>query len=870
MKCEEMNLHLIEAASGGEAPDAEAKAHLQACAACRGKAEDMRQFVDILRLAGRQERERSERKKREAIARMRAEFARQDRAEAEAVKEASGPGPAAPVTRAWPRVLRAAIAFPFAAAAAVYLAVNLARRLEFVPPTREEAAKGWVEVACGNGRETFPLAHTMVWGEPGSAFRVRVWESEAAFGAGEDASVREWAAAAGLLAAGWPIVEVHVKQGTVLLENVSGRVPVGPGARAFATTSWLPFVKESAEGSPKLASVEGIVEGVPGAIAVEAYELGDPLDERDWKPVRRVPVDEYSQFSLPLLCGRVYLIVPRAGDGPLAPDRVAVVVAGQDPDPEGSETNGRAVVPLDVGIATHRVEAGAKVRTTLALRRAGTVEGTVRDRAGKPLPGTKVRIRARGDNGFVFGREVEAGTDGSFRAPGISGRFKAEATGAGDLRVWVEGEVEAGATATVDLVLAPLGPLFGFVVGSDGRPLDGALVWVLRAGEGGVSRLAAPEAVTNRAAQVTAEDGSFRIESGLEAGPCRILAEAGPSHAGWSEVVDPLRGPAEVRVVARFTPSIAGRLTDEEGGALRGVVHLWDPDRPDLGRAHAKTDRDGRYAFRHLEPGEYLLEVWAPGRPVERRSVAVASASETADFTLPREGAAPGGGPEGRPGSRPLGFDGPDLRFPRGGGVVRVRLRRPDGESHLPEQAVLPGVEDWARVRSMLDVHVALLRVDPRAAQGPIPWNEMIQVSQSTPGTDAIDMLFPQGTDRAWLALQVCGAIAEAREVGVGDEVLFPVDLPAEAMGVGGMRILVLDAETGASIPVPHVEAFRDGTGIPWVLGPFRGEAFGPLRAGEYEVVVEATGYGKASLGRVRIEAGKAAGPFTVELRRER
>ncbi len=840
MNCEDLTLQLVEAATGEGAPDAEAKAHLEGCAACREKAEDMRRFVAVLRLAGRQERERSERKKRETLARMRAEFARQDREEAGRVEERPGVGPSAPVARRR-RIRPLVVAFPFAAAAGLYLALTLAREPRFVPPTREEAAKGWIEVASGNWRRWFPLAHATVWGEPGCAFRVRVWESEAAFEAGEDMRVKEWAVAAGLLGVGWPIVEVHVKEGTALLDNASGRVRVGPGARAFAAPSWLPLVKEAGEASPRLATIEGIVEGVAGAVAVEAYDLGDRFPEEDWKPVRRAPVDEYSQFSLPLLCGRAYLIVPRAGEEPLSPDRVAVVVAGEDPNPGGSEPNGRAEVPLDVGVATHRVEAGGSVRTTLALRKAGILEGTVRDGAGKPVPGAKVRIRARGTSGLLFGREVETGADGSFRAPGISGRFRAEATGEGGLRARAEGNVEAGATATLEFTLAPLGPVVGLVVDTEGRPLEGARVWAKTTREWEAGPWDDRTGDPSGPFQVTAADGSFRIDSGLEPEPSRLFAEADPSHGGWSDVLDPRGGRSGIRIAARRTLSIEGSVADEGSRPLAARLHVKDPGSGRMLRSCESSEQSGRFAFRHLEPGRYILEAWAPGFRLARREIALASTSEGADFLLSRETRA-----------------------------VRVKFRRPDGESLLAPEAAMPAAEDWARVRAGLDVRAVFLKSDPRAAEGPVSPEEMLGSWQRSGEPGDLEIPFPDGTDRAWVVLQVCGRIEEAREVRVGDEVLFRVDLPAAAMEVGGLRILGQDAETGEAVPLLSVEALHDGRGIPWTLHPFRGEAFGPLRAGEYEVEVGADGYPTKRMGRVRIEPGEAAGPFTVALRRER
>jgi hypothetical protein len=104
MNCEETSVALIVAVSDGTGFEAGVKAHLERCAGCREKAEDMRRFVALLRMAGHQERERSERKKRETLARMREEFARQDRAAAAGVEEGSGAGPGAsgPAPRATP------------------------------------------------------------------------------------------------------------------------------------------------------------------------------------------------------------------------------------------------------------------------------------------------------------------------------------------------------------------------------------------------------------------------------------------------------------------------------------------------------------------------------------------------------------------------------------------------------------------------------------------------------------------------------------------------------------------------------------------------------------------------------------------------
>lgn len=161
----------------------------------------------------------------------------------------------------------------------------------------------------------------------------------------------------------------------------------------------------------------------------------------------------------------------------------------------------------------------------LSFRLRATLEGTVLDQEGQPLPGAEVRIERVGDDGRPEAGGLRLRTDAQGRwsaQPGAPGRLllRASAPAGRGSHAPVEALVDlstgTGTQEAPRLQLAPGARLRVRVQDPEGRPLHGALVAVLPDGEGG-SR-GAQQARCNA-------DGEAALAH-LPAGPVRVRVRA--------------------------------------------------------------------------------------------------------------------------------------------------------------------------------------------------------------------------------------------------------------------------------------------------------------------------------------------------------
>ncbi|QEH35550.1 ECF RNA polymerase sigma factor SigE [Aquisphaera giovannonii] len=115
----------------------------------------------------------------------------------------------------------------------------------------------------------------------------------------------------------------------------------------------------------------------------------------------------------------------------------------------------------------------------LTLRRGQVLAGTVRDEAGKPIAGARVRVVG---SAGVSMKEVTTGPDGTFRAEGCPpGTPELMATAPGRAMGSRTVPVGPGPYAPVDLTLQPARPLRVRVVDHTGKPVSNAVIdriWV--------------------------------------------------------------------------------------------------------------------------------------------------------------------------------------------------------------------------------------------------------------------------------------------------------------------------------------------------------------------------------------------------------
>jgi protocatechuate 3,4-dioxygenase beta subunit len=348
-----------------------------------------------------------------------------------------------------------------------------------------------------------------------------------------------------------------------------------------------------------------------------------------------------------------------------------------------------------------RVKSGEETPATLKLRLGSAISGTVIEEATrKPLSGVHVfAYAATGFGGFARRRaERTARTDqrGRFRLSGLSlARYAVAAVSEGYLSAQIAGVNASGQTGPpANLALRKAASIAGKVTDEKGQPVAGASVRITR--EMGLRRMlrgavSNPASILGGPGVMTAADGSFRMR-GLE--PEKNLSlEA--SRTGYATARKPgvtlKAGDAikDVALVVKRGLEASGKVVDAEkqpvAGAEIRAVHREDGmaggaraqmrmmglerDKPD-----AYTGKDGTFALKGLEVGQYTVAVVKVASPQDRSLRRVRRRRERLADRDARRGRADRGPREGlggRPDSRR-----PDLRD-------RRRHRRAAAEQHL-------------------------------------------------------------------------------------------------------------------------------------------------------------------------------------------
>lgn len=283
-------------------------------------------------------------------------------------------------------------------------------------------------------------------------------------------------------------------------------------------------------------------------------------------------------------------------------------------------TTGRAV-PMRVGVLATHVDA--------RLAPGGAVAGTIRDQRGRPLAHAGVTVM-RSDS--QVRRLVVTGADGTYRITGLSpgqyagcayqpysGAAISPASATGYLSTCSDGSVggvprtqypvATGSVSTSDIAVVAGGAISGRLTGPDGAPVVGA--YPVRDGTYSPDARSTPTdargayritgllpgryTVCFRAFIPEPVDGTF--DPGLAARCWKAADPSAPTPidvatSQWVKAVD-------VRQFAR--PTVAGRLVDDAGHGLAGVVVTVDD-----GTWTALTAADGTYTVA-VEPGSHTV-----------------------------------------------------------------------------------------------------------------------------------------------------------------------------------------------------------------------------------------------------------------------
>ncbi|RMG14138.1 MAG: hypothetical protein D6731_10710 [Planctomycetota bacterium] len=229
----------------------------------------------------------------------------------------------------------------------------------------------------------------------------------------------------------------------------------------------------------------------------------------------------------------------------------------------------------------------------LVLRRSCSLRGRVLSSDGRPLPGARVVA-----SGPTMRQSTTTDREGCFRLDGLAEDVY---TVSALLSGWVDAlvrevpvTVEEG--GEVEFRLERAGTLGGTLLGSDGFPLEGGLVFAF-AGERGLGK-----------ARSDAQ-GNYSIED-LPAGDVVLLARS-EDHAvsarGKATVVAGSLTPLDL--VLKESPRIEGVLRNRRGEPLAGLRVVAHSRIGYAVRRSEPTGSDGRYRIELLYPGRYSLEV---------------------------------------------------------------------------------------------------------------------------------------------------------------------------------------------------------------------------------------------------------------------
>jgi hypothetical protein len=508
-------------------------------------------------------------------------------------------------------------------------------------PTLIETAAGLVELEPGRYEVSVEQGRVTVGVLEGRAV-LRNADAEQSVAAGETKSLVRAAVA--------PAPEpVHAEAGpgaTVLGRVVDKKGEPIPGARI-----WVSATHENKDGEVVARTAEDghyRVDGIDGPVRlVGARATGfAPADLRRIQPGQRAVFE--MDFVMRHKAGALALVVRDGNAQPVPGASIALSshyrdAPGANASPEEyplvpvgarkltTDAQGRAVADglppqwnrIDVNaagfaplLAWERVAPEGTQERTLVLTRGAVLRGRVHDRAGAPVTGAQVLLRATSGTLYTGIPETRTQLDGTFRianAPAVRVQVRVIAADGAQAVAWLK--LADGEETVWQAVVENAQVIEGRVLDEDGAPVVKALMWcrpVRGLGEGPLHTH-------------TDAEGRFRFEK-LAAVQHRLSAwypgiVSGPP----VKVMDllPEQSPATITLPVRpEAPApgfVAGTLTRRDGrAAAEAVVHAW-PAGQYAWRKSVRTVADGSFRLGPLAPGRYDLELHADGEPTLRR-----------------------------------------------------------------------------------------------------------------------------------------------------------------------------------------------------------------------------------------------------------
>ncbi len=262
----------------------------------------------------------------------------------------------------------------------------------------------------------------------------------------------------------------------------------------------------------------------------------------------------------------------------------------------------------------------------LIARDVGNVAGRVVSAAdGSPIAGAQVGWD------LLLNGAVIAGEDGQFVLPGWHGEFDdavhAEAPG------FVQRATSAGAGNDLLIQMATADAVTGRVIDAAGSPVEGARVAVY----GIQARREDPEASQGRC--VSNSEGRFRVDGVSARTPNALIVEARGHARIYRKLAVAETDLGDLRM--GVTRRVEGRmLVDGATPVARAEISLVPSERFHQGspwfdgRMIRYSDDLGRYQFRDVAPGSYLLAVMCDGYPRIGHTIEVPADTDLLDANL--------------------------------------------------------------------------------------------------------------------------------------------------------------------------------------------------------------------------------------------
>jgi protocatechuate 3,4-dioxygenase beta subunit len=371
-----------------------------------------------------------------------------------------------------------------------------------------------------------------------------------------------------------------------------------------------------------------------------ALVSGKVVDARSGEPVEGARIECRTSTATSGADGAFSIKVPVEVD---PPERIKVSVLCYPKEPTYARQERRDVELVQ----------GQQVEGLLFELERGTasIEGVVlKSGSREPAPGMRVRLyELNPERPYYFPDETHPelsadAADGTFVFDGLRlGTFQIEAVKPewncvlGRAQVTVSDSPAPG-PITIYLSGNDANTVTGTVTGPDGKPVEGAVVWLLQS-----DRLVYMPTATDA-------EGRYGLQSyvALSQGQLSVLV----FHPDYELKIAPLAAgearPVQLDVVLGWAAHLGGVVRDEEGRPMAGATVVVEG--PALGpplwayytylpnpRAPFTTKDDGEYAFTYLPPGTYEVTATLTGYVIAKQKVQMVSgADQRCDFAMDR------------------------------------------------------------------------------------------------------------------------------------------------------------------------------------------------------------------------------------------